>query len=60
MARHGYIGSAPLHPSTAVSTRALELFHVLSNRCPQLSVQAFIKFLCDLHHVSLLHASHCI
>jgi hypothetical protein len=51
MARHGYFGTAPLHPSMAISTRVLELLQALTVRCPQLSIQAFVKSLCELHLV---------
>ena len=52
MAQHGYIGIAPLHPSMAVSSSVLELLQVVTCRCPQLSLQAFTKTLCNLHCVS--------
>ncbi|KAF8491772.1 hypothetical protein JB92DRAFT_3085088 [Gautieria morchelliformis] len=51
MVRHGYIGTAPLHPSLAFSCQVLELVRVLTARCPQLSLQSFVKSLCDLHRV---------
>ncbi|KAF8524734.1 hypothetical protein JB92DRAFT_2703082 [Gautieria morchelliformis] len=51
MVRHGYIGTVPLHPSLAFSCQVLELVRVLTARCPQLSLQSFVKSLCDLHQV---------
>ncbi|KAF8585660.1 hypothetical protein K439DRAFT_1615792 [Ramaria rubella] len=52
MARHGYIGTAPIHPSTGISVKALELLQVLTAQCPQMSLQAFVKSLCRLHQVA--------
>ncbi|KAH8108225.1 hypothetical protein DFH11DRAFT_1517256, partial [Phellopilus nigrolimitatus] len=49
LARHGYIATAPNHPSLAFSTRALKYFRVLNSRCASLSIQAFVRSLCDLH-----------
>ncbi|KAF9030501.1 hypothetical protein BJ165DRAFT_1417723 [Panaeolus papilionaceus] len=42
------IPCAPLAPTVAVSVRALELFRSSSMRCPHLSIQAFVKALCDV------------
>ncbi|KAJ3717531.1 hypothetical protein C8R42DRAFT_587087, partial [Lentinula raphanica] len=37
--------------TVAVTTRTLELFRTQSLRCPRLSIQAFVKSLCDLQGV---------
>ncbi|KAF8591239.1 hypothetical protein K439DRAFT_1611253 [Ramaria rubella] len=55
MARHGYIGNAPTHPSLAFSTRMLQLLQVLTARCPQLSLQSFVKSICDIHRVCSIY-----
>ena len=52
MARNGYIGTAPLNPELAISIESLRLYHRLASRCPRLSIQAFVRTLCDLHCVS--------
>ncbi|KAF8575937.1 hypothetical protein K439DRAFT_1368611, partial [Ramaria rubella] len=52
MARHGYIGNAPTHPSLAFSTRMLQLLQVLTARCLQLSLQSFVKSICDIHRIA--------
>ncbi|KAF8531755.1 hypothetical protein JB92DRAFT_3298025 [Gautieria morchelliformis] len=51
LARHGYIRSSPFQPALAFSFSVLALFTRLSARCPQLSVQAFVRALCDIHNV---------
>ncbi|KAF8576774.1 hypothetical protein K439DRAFT_1622589 [Ramaria rubella] len=43
---------APIHPSTGISVKALELLQVLTAQCPQMSLQAFVKSLCWLHRVA--------
>ena len=52
MARHGYLGTSPVHPSLAISFHVLELLDSLIADCPQLSLQAFVKAVSRLHHVS--------
>lgn len=49
--RQGYIPSSPLSPSVCITIRALELYRVAHLRSPHLSIQAFVKTLCDLHGV---------
>ncbi|PPQ80089.1 hypothetical protein CVT24_006543 [Panaeolus cyanescens] len=46
--RQGLIPCAPTAPSLAISVRVLELFRASSMRCPNLSIQAFVKALCDI------------
>ncbi|KAF8478345.1 hypothetical protein JB92DRAFT_2768666, partial [Gautieria morchelliformis] len=45
----GYLASSPDHPQTAFSFHLLKYFKVLNTRCPSLSVQAFVKSVCELH-----------
>ncbi|KAK1234649.1 hypothetical protein PQX77_002152, partial [Marasmius sp. AFHP31] len=46
--RQGYFPCNPLVHSSVVTTQTLELFHSLFLRCPRLSIQPFIRALCDL------------
>jgi hypothetical protein len=34
-----------------ITTEALEIYRVAHLRCPHLSIQAFVKTICDLHGV---------
>lgn len=43
---------SPITPTVAISIEAMELYRVAHLRCPHLSIQAFVKTLCDLHAVS--------
>lgn len=47
--RHGAIPCSPLRPSVAVSIRTMEIFRLQRLRCPRLSIQSFVRFLCDIH-----------
>ena len=49
--RHGSIPSSPLTPSVCITIKSLELYRVAHLRSPHLSIQAFVKTLCDLHSV---------
>ena len=42
---------APYSPTTTISIRALELFRLTHHRCPHVSVNSFVKTLCDIHVV---------
>ncbi|KAH7870139.1 uncharacterized protein C8R40DRAFT_1163288 [Lentinula edodes] len=48
MVRSGIFPSSPLRHHHAFSTRTLHLFHDLFCQCPRLSIQPFIKSLCDV------------
>jgi hypothetical protein len=50
--RQGIIPSAPIKLTLGFSIQTLELFCVVHLLCPQLSQQAFVKTLSDLHAVS--------
>jgi hypothetical protein len=43
---------SPLVPSVAIAIDVLELYRVANLHLPHLSIQAFVKTLCDLHGVS--------
>ncbi|KAG1869941.1 hypothetical protein F4604DRAFT_1926724 [Suillus subluteus] len=47
---NGYLGATPHSPTIAISLSTLELYRRLRLRKPSLSVEAFIKVLCDLYH----------
>jgi hypothetical protein len=49
---HGLLGTAPVQPTLAIPIRTLELYHRCRLRCPQFSVQQWVKVLCDLSNVS--------
>ncbi|KAI5989484.1 hypothetical protein EDD15DRAFT_2171323 [Pisolithus albus] len=51
LVRHGLIPCSPITPKVAVTVHALELYHTTRQRCPHLSIQAYVKSLCDVHGV---------
>ncbi|KAH7903533.1 hypothetical protein BJ138DRAFT_1020477, partial [Hygrophoropsis aurantiaca] len=48
---HGYLGSAPLFPTVAISIRTLAAYCQVHRTCPRFTIQAQCKALCHLHHV---------
>ena len=42
---------SPFSPTTTISIRALELFRLTHHRCPHVTVNSFVKTLCDMHCV---------
>ncbi|KIJ30273.1 hypothetical protein M422DRAFT_81424, partial [Sphaerobolus stellatus SS14] len=52
LVQHGYIPTSPLQPTRAFSIAALEMFHALARRAPQLSLQKFAWGLCDMQGVT--------
>ncbi|KAF7973473.1 hypothetical protein HWV62_15074 [Athelia sp. TMB] len=46
--KDGAIPTAPKNPSVAISTKVLELYRSAHFRCPQLSIQAFVKTILDV------------
>ncbi|KAJ7150768.1 hypothetical protein C8R46DRAFT_1166724 [Mycena filopes] len=44
--------AAALFPSLVITVRVLETFRRLQLRCPRLSIQPFVRALCDLHGVA--------
>ena len=51
LALRGYLGTAPLHPKTAVTFRALEAYRQPHRVCPKLSIDAQVQVFCHLHEV---------
>ncbi|KAG0698760.1 hypothetical protein DFH29DRAFT_809887, partial [Suillus ampliporus] len=49
LVRQGVLPCSPISPAVGMTTEVLELYHVMHLRSPHLSIQAFIKSLCDLH-----------
>lgn len=47
----GYIMTAPVHPSLAVSIDTIELFHCLQLRKASFSVEAFSRVICNYYKV---------
>ncbi|KAF8879139.1 hypothetical protein BD779DRAFT_1803452 [Infundibulicybe gibba] len=50
--RYGYVGSAPLQPSLAISIRALEAYRESHELCPQFSMATQCKALCRINGVT--------
>ncbi|KAJ7127599.1 hypothetical protein C8R43DRAFT_1090251 [Mycena crocata] len=42
---------SPSRPEVVLTIRTLEVFRRISLRCPRLGIQAFVRALCDIHHV---------
>ena len=51
LVRQGVIPCSPIMPTVGVSVDVIELYRVAHLRSPHLSVQAFVKTLCDLRTV---------
>ena len=49
--RQGSMPCAPYSPTSTISIRALELFRLTHHRCPHVTVNSFVKTLCDIHCV---------
>ncbi|KAJ7857365.1 hypothetical protein B0H13DRAFT_2237717 [Mycena leptocephala] len=45
----GLFPCAPYEPTVVLSVRTLDFFQHAHARCPRLSIQAFVKSLCDVH-----------
>jgi hypothetical protein len=52
--RQGSLSSSPIRVSFAISLRMLELYRQLRVRQPRLSIQAWVRSICDYHNVSYL------
>lgn len=52
LVRQGVMPCSPIEPTVAITIDALELYRVAHLRSPHLSIQAFVKTLCNLHMVS--------
>ncbi|KAG1868650.1 hypothetical protein F4604DRAFT_1881541 [Suillus subluteus] len=51
LVRQGILPCSPISPMVGITTEALEIYRVAHLRCPHLSIQAFVKTICDLHGV---------
>ncbi|KZT68378.1 hypothetical protein DAEQUDRAFT_653084, partial [Daedalea quercina L-15889] len=51
LTRYGYIGTAPLHPSVAISFDVLKAYRAQHHASPRFSIQAQVKALCKLHAI---------
>ncbi|KAG1900426.1 uncharacterized protein F5891DRAFT_1128589 [Suillus fuscotomentosus] len=51
MVRQGVMPCSPISPTVGITTEALDLYRVAHLRSPHLSIQAFVKTVCDLHGV---------
>ncbi|KAJ3541684.1 hypothetical protein NM688_g6049 [Phlebia brevispora] len=49
MAAAGYLGKTPVNPTVGTSFRTLELLYRLRQRQPSLSIEAFMKVVCDYY-----------
>ncbi|TFK58749.1 hypothetical protein BDN72DRAFT_781650 [Pluteus cervinus] len=49
MVQRGFIPPAPERPTFAFSLHVLKAYHTIQLRCAHLSIQQFVKALCDLH-----------
>ncbi|KAI6139517.1 hypothetical protein BKA82DRAFT_4364644 [Pisolithus tinctorius] len=59
LVRHGLIPCSPITPKVAITVQALDLYHTVRQRCPHLSIQGYVKSLCDIHGVPFHnHRSH--
>ncbi|SJL09440.1 uncharacterized protein ARMOST_12818 [Armillaria ostoyae] len=52
LVRQGFLPCAPFHPSVVITIPAMEVYHTAHWRCPQFTIQPFVKMLCDLHAVA--------
>ncbi|KAJ7586950.1 hypothetical protein C8J56DRAFT_786679 [Mycena floridula] len=52
LVRQGLFPCSPLKITVAISTATLELYRSLFVRCPRLTIQPFVKTLCDMHGVA--------
>ncbi|KAG1899795.1 uncharacterized protein F5891DRAFT_1128794 [Suillus fuscotomentosus] len=51
MVRQGVMPCSLISPTVGITTEALDLYRVAHLRSPHLSIQAFVKTVCDLHGV---------
>jgi hypothetical protein len=47
----GYLGTSPRDMTVAFSLDVLEVYHRLRRRHPQLSIEAFVRAICDVQEV---------
>ncbi|KAI5986307.1 hypothetical protein F5J12DRAFT_973773, partial [Pisolithus orientalis] len=59
LACHSLILCSPITPKVAITVQALDLYHTVHQHCPHLSIQGYVKLLCDIHRVPFHnHCSH--
>ncbi|KIK20324.1 hypothetical protein PISMIDRAFT_13075 [Pisolithus microcarpus 441] len=59
LVHHGLILCSPITLKVAVTVSTLNLYHTACQHCPHLSIQAYVKSLCDMHGVPFYnHRSH--
>ena len=51
LVRHSLIHCSPITPKVAITVYTLHLYHTAHQCCPHLSIQAYVKSLCDIHGV---------
>jgi hypothetical protein len=49
----GVFPCSPISPTVGITTEALELYRVMHLQSPHLSIQMFVKSVCDLHEVRI-------
>ncbi|KAF8515032.1 hypothetical protein BU17DRAFT_93915 [Hysterangium stoloniferum] len=49
---HGFLGASPIIPSLAFSLKDLEIYCHCRLRCPQFSIQQWVKVMCDLSNIN--------
>ncbi|KAJ7585925.1 hypothetical protein C8J56DRAFT_1052282 [Mycena floridula] len=54
LVRQGLFPCSPVKINVAISTATLELYRSLFVRCPRLTIQPFVKTLCDMHGVPFI------
>jgi hypothetical protein len=54
LVHQGVMPCLPISPTVGITMEALKLYCVAHLRCPHLSIQAFVKTVCDLHGVTVL------
>lgn len=54
LVRHGFLGATPDKPVLAISIELLEIYRQLRRVCPWLSLDAFARALCHIHHVGIV------
>jgi hypothetical protein len=60
LVRYGLLSSNPMVPSVGIAIPTLEMYRRLRLRSPHVSVQAWVRVLCDLHNMSILHNKYTI
>ena len=56
---YGLLSSNPFKPSIVFTIPTLEMFHRLCLQSPHVSIQAWIRVLCDIHNICHVPSSHC-